>query len=1549
MAALQAVTTVQSGETTVSNGQKALGAVHVAGSAVTDRQQSASTTAQNVVRAEQQKINQNTSQLQPSDQSDLTDQVTAAQNAADAAIKSAQSADEVNQAVADLNQKLAAIDLDLAHRVGQFQLAAANEQIQAAIDGDVTLLPDVKAAQQANRIAALRKTTADLAATTTVASAQQSASDGVTVIQAAHQVGQSLADQKQSLVTNLQQADQVVKSRIDADQTLPQAEKDRQKAAIDRAEAQTINQINTATTATAAKQVADTGTTTNEKIYVPGQTITGNGGQAAQFKGQVTNQSAVVQQAINTAATRGQITANQEASLTRQLQRVVSAAQAAGTAATNADQILAANQQLTADLTSVQYNLAIASANYQLLVAYSSADQAINDDPTLSNQEKADQAEIVNARWNTGQQNLATAKTTEQVSQIATEMVTAISQIHHGGQSVEERMQSYTAKIQAATAQVVVQTNQDKSLSSTGQAIIVEAVQNNRDWYLNELQSAKSVVEAEMMVQDDLNAMTFGQNATSQLGQGKADWFARIYNELKTTDQSINGYSALSSDEKSALLQTMQSLVAATNTQIRKGQTLDQTVQLLQDLMLDLTKLNLHASQRDATNQLQSALVTTKTAITADRSLAHQAVQDQIQAAQAAYDQASAQVQQAGDVRAVASALAAGQQAVEESHESQADFAEQLPKLDQQVDDTVKATTNAINQDRTLTATEKQQQINKVNQKAENLKKAMANAVDLREADEALSQGLPSLNGSHQPGLAVNGSTGQAAQLKAQVVTASQQEQNQIDQAVANGLITTEQKDALTTALQAANTQTQAAANQAENADQIQATNAAWQSALAQSQTALAKDIAFHQLGVAQSQADAAIIADGTLSQQEKLAQQMSLQQVVDTWTKSINDGQNADQVTGASTTAVQIINGIHHSGQPVADRLAGFNQQVVAASMALVAKTMQQANLSVAGQQIIVRAINGMQVWFINELKSAPTVVAAETMVQDDVTALALGQPAQTPVAEAKADWVNRLYQGLQAVDQTIHGYQNLTDDDVTDLMNRLGELTDETNDQVQEGASATVVTAALQKFLDALPTLTFAASQQDAVRQLEQTGTATQQAISTDRTLSDQQVQNQQQAAQTALDQAIQAVKAAQGPTAMTQALADGRAAVENAHQEQGDLTQQLPKLDQQVDDDTQLVVDVINQDQTLSADEKQQQIKAVQQQAADLKNELKNAVDPRAAYQDLDRGLQKLSTIHQNGQALKDQEQLTQKTVDQEAVAAKQKLPDGQQAAFDSAIDAARQDAEKSLAQAKSADDIQQVLTKFKQTVDSLQEQAVTNAQAQAEQETAKSQAVTAITHAVESAKQALPAGQELQFEPAIDQAKQKALDEVGRANDQKAIAAAVADCNKELTSVQQQAKEQDAAEQKAKKEADQAINNAEKQLPADEQPQLIDKVQPAEQEFLTEVQRARTVGDVQDAYQQFLDTLQQISQQVQQESAQQQKAEKDSVERPASPATLMNNLFPAKIVLPDTWEVERSDQPLTFLAVTMASLSIGLAGFGLRLRQLKVNGGKNRTDK
>ncbi|KMK53866.1 hypothetical protein FEFB_03100 [Fructobacillus sp. EFB-N1] len=309
---------------------------------------------------------------------------------------------------------------------------------------------------------------------------------------------------------------------------------------------------------------------------------------------------------------------------------------------TTADQLLTANQKLTNDLTSVQYNLAINIASYQLLVAYNGADQAINDDPTLSNQEKAEQAEIVNVRWNTGQQSLVAAKTVDEVDQFTSDTVAAINQVHHGGQPVDERMQSYTAKIQASASQAVAQINQDKSLSPTGQAVIVEAVQNNRDWYLHELQGAKSVVEAETMVQDDLNAMAFGQNATSLVGQGKGEWFARIYNELKATDQSINGYLALSADEKSALLQTMQSLVTTTNSQISQGQTLDQTEQSLQDLMLDLTKLNLHASKTNAVNRLQSVFETTKVDITADRSLSHQEVQDQIRTAQAAYDQASA-------------------------------------------------------------------------------------------------------------------------------------------------------------------------------------------------------------------------------------------------------------------------------------------------------------------------------------------------------------------------------------------------------------------------------------------------------------------------------------------------------------------------------------------------------------------------------------------------------------------------------------------------------------------------------------------------------------------------------------------------------------------------------------------------------------------------------------------------------------------------------------------------------------------------------------------
>ncbi|GIC69863.1 DUF1542 domain-containing protein [Fructobacillus tropaeoli] len=1293
-----------------------------------------------------------------------------------------------------------------------------------------------------------------------------------------------------------------------------------------------------------------------------------------------------------------------------------------------------------------------------------------------------------------------------------------INGVHHGGQSVADRLSDFNQQIVAAATALAAKTKQQPNLSVVGQQIIVRAITGMQDWFVNELKSAQTVVAAETMVQDDVTALTLGQPAQTPVAEAKADWVSRLYQGLQATDQTIHGYENLTDDDVADLMNRLGELTDETSNQVQGGASATVVTVALQKFLDALPTLTFDASQQDAVRQLEQTGTVTQQAISADRTLSDQQVQNQQQAANTALDQAIQAVKAAQDSAAMAQALADGRTAVENAHQEQGDLGQQLPKLNQQVDEVAQQVVSAINQDPTLSVDEKQQQIKAVQQQAKDLKNELENAVDPRAAYQDLDRGLQKLPTIHQTGQAIVGPDGQVAKFEKQIQAASQQMQEQIDQALQSGLITQDQHQVLTTAVQHAVAKANDTASQATSADEVNAGSAALATDLTTVQTNLAKDSQTTKLFAAPEAANQAIDRDASLSGQEKAQQKAAVQIAVTAGLQAIQDQQDSTQVVAAGDQAITSVQNVHQSGRAVADRLADFDQQVMAAAATLVDSIHQEKQMSVAGQQVLIAAVNDMRDWFLSELTTAKDVVSAETMVEDDVTALTFGPAKQTSIAQMKADWVKKLYQTLHSTVQTVDGYQHLTDDEKAGLMMQLTQLTQQTNADVASAVDGNQVVTSLQQFVASLRTIALQASQADARQQLQQFLNATLASIQSDRTLSDSDVQNQLEAAQTVYSQTLAAIAAAQTETVVADALATGQANIQAAHQAKPDLNGQLPALNQRIDTATKQVVEEINQDPTLSSQDKQQQITTANQKSDALKAIVEKAADPRAADQALQNGLPGINEVHQPGQALKNQEQVALQTVDDDATAAKQKLPAGQQGTFESAIDAVRQTAEKELDQAQNADDIQQALAKFKQTVDSLQEQAVAKAeaelaaakkqafaeishaadsakqalpagqgsqfeptidqakqeamdqvewsndqpaidaaltklnqnlediqlgakaQAQVEQEAAKKQAFAEINHAADSAKQALPAGQDSsqfakdidevrraaekdlaqaqnaddiqqvlaklrqtiddlqkqavakdkaeaeqtaakakveqeaaknqavtqieqaadtakqalptgqgpQFGPAIDQAKQKAVDEVERANHQTAIDAAVTDFNQKVKDVQQQAKAQDQVEQQAKKEADQAINNAKKQLPADEQSQLINKIQPAEQQFMTALQQARTVEDVQTAYQQFLDSLEQISQQIQQENVQPRETQSNPVENSASPETLMDNLFPAKIALPDTWEVEHLDQPLTFLAVTMASLSIGLTGVGLKLGQLKASGGKNKTD-
>ncbi|WP_158530762.1 DUF1542 domain-containing protein, partial [Fructobacillus ficulneus] len=258
-------------------------------------------------------------------------------------------------------------------------------------------------------------------------------------------------------------------------------------------------------------------------------------------------------------------------------------------------------------------------------------------------------------------------------------------------------------------------------------------------------------------------------------------------------------------------------------------------------------------------------------------------------------------------------------------------------------------------------------------------------------------------------------------------------------------------KQGLNQAIDQAVTTAQIAAGKAQNADDINNAQAALNVDLTKVQYDLATDVANHDIKAAQTAALQTIADDKTLSGQEKADQSAAVNKLADASQATLTKATTADGVTAASQQIVKDINGVHTTGKSVADRLPDFIKQVTDAAQGLADQAKANTTLSQSGLATVTAAVNGMRDRLIAELKTADSVVDAETMVSDDQNAFALGQGNGSALSQAKSQWVSRLYSTLVAADQKINSYQHLTTDQVASLGQGLSTAVTAANDQVQ------------------------------------------------------------------------------------------------------------------------------------------------------------------------------------------------------------------------------------------------------------------------------------------------------------------------------------------------------------------------------------------------------------------------------------------------------------------------------------------------------------------
>ncbi|WP_158530761.1 DUF1542 domain-containing protein, partial [Fructobacillus ficulneus] len=504
---------------------------------------------------------------------------------------------------------------------------------------------------------------------------------------------------------------------------------------------------------------------------------------------------------------------------------------------------------------------------------------------------------------------------------------------------------------------------------------------------------------------------------------------------------------------------------------------------------------------------------------------------------------------------------------------------------------------------------------------------------------DKLKTGNDNITGTHKSLTPINGKGGRVDQFKGDITNASDPVRQQVEAASQAGTITADQKQSLDQAIDQAVATAQAAADKAQNADDINNAQAVLDVDLTKVQYDLATDIENHNIKVAQANTLQAIADDKTLSGQEKADQTAKVNQAVTDSAKTLSDATTPAAVTSAGQGIVAQINGLHTTSTPVSDRLPAFIKQVTEAAQALVAQAKAQGALSQTGLATMTAAINGMRDRMIAELKTADSVVGAETMVSDDQNALGLGQGNESALSQAKSQWVNRLYSTLTSADQTLNGYHYLTTDQLNDRLNDLQAAVTSANAQVQATNNWTDTANILQTFVNTtVPAITLQADKEDAVNQMKDTLATTKSAIEADPTLSTADKNSQSANADGAFTAAEGKVNTATTTSDVADQMKTGNDNITKTHQAQTPITGKGGRVDQfkgNITDSSAAVraqVTAASQAGTITADQQDSLNQAIDQAVATAQaaaDKAQNADDINTAKATLDQSLTKVQT--------------------------------------------------------------------------------------------------------------------------------------------------------------------------------------------------------------------------------------------------------------------------------------------------------------------------------
>ncbi|APS41199.1 FmtB protein [Weissella jogaejeotgali] len=1248
-AAIDAATGADGINQAVSVGQTAIANAHQVGHPTDDQKDVAKETIQAAAKEVKQAID-NDKTLTTAEKDKQKANVDKAVSVANAAIDKATDADEINQAVANgktviTNAHQAGFSTDDQKDAAKEAIQATANQIKQAIDNDKTLTRAEKNAQKANVDKAVSAANAAIDAATNADDINQAVADGEISIANAHQAGRSTDDQKDSAKAELQAVANQTKLDIENDVTLTTAEKNQQKANVDKAVSVANAAIDVATNADEIKQAVSDGKPNIANQHQMGTTVAD---QKDAAKGTIQATASQIKQAIDNDKT---LTTAEKDAQKANVDKAVIAVNAVIDVATNADDI---NQSVADGQTAIANAHQVGQptddqkdvANAAIQAVANEVKQAIDNDKTLTTAEKNAQKVDVDKAVSAANAAINKATDADGINQAVNEGKANIANQHQSSTAVADQKNAAKEAIQAAANEVKQAIDNDKTLTAAEK----DAQKSKADKAVSvanaAIDAATNADYINQAVADGQTAITNAHQVGHPTDKQKDAAKGALQAAANQTKLDIDNDATLTTTEKEQQKQKVDEAENAANAAIDAATNADDINQAVSDGKTAIA--NAHQAgqatddQKDvakeaiqtAANEVKQAIDKDKTLTTAEKNAQKANVDKAVSAANAAIDKVadadSINQAVAGGKISIANAHQVGQATNDQKNAANATIQAEANKIKQEIDNDV-----------TLTTVEKDQQKADVDRAVSAANKVIDAATDADEINQAVSDGQTAIVHQHQSGTAV-------AEQKNAANAAIQAEANKIKQAIDNDkTLTTAEKNAqkvnVDKAVNAANKAIGAATNadgikQAVANSQIEVANQHQVGTTVAEQKAAAKEA----IQAAANEAKQAIDNDKTLTTAEKNAQKADVDKAVSAANEAIDKGTDADEINQAVSDGKTAIMNAHQTGHPTDDQKDVAKEAIQAAAtevkqaidndktLTTAEKNSQKANVDKA-----VSAANAA----IDKATNADDI---RQSVDDGKTAITNAYQAGHPTDNQKDAAKGALQAAANKTKLDIDNDVTLTTVEKEQQKKKVDKAISAANEAIDEATNADDINQSVD---DGKMAITNAHQvgqatddQKDVAKEaIQAAANEVKQAIDNDKTLTTAEKNEQKANVDKAVSVANAAIDEATDADEINQATVDGQTEISNQHQSGTAVAEQKDAAKTTIQAVANQVKQVIDNDKTLTTDEKNEQKQNVDKAVSAANTAIDKATDADGINQALANGQTVIAKAHQSGRAV------------------------------------------------------------------------------------------------------------------------------------------------------------------------------------------------------------------------------------------------------------------------------------------------------------------------